>query len=187
MVWENSGSPWTPERDARLAKLWAEGMSAAKIGEDMQITKNAVIGRRRRLNLPTRGSPISTRIGREPSKPAHVVPLVTLPVLESIKPVTRQPDHALSQNGYQRTERMQIGGRAQSSIPPQIVAVSGTPSTRWPHCQYIYNTGRPWIWCDQPAHVGPYCAAHHRLCHAHVAQGVDVVPWLGRLSAGVQT
>jgi hypothetical protein len=44
-----AGSFWTPERDARLQRLEAEGLSGAKIAERLGTTRNAVIGRSSRL------------------------------------------------------------------------------------------------------------------------------------------
>jgi hypothetical protein len=42
-----SGSFWTLERDERLRRLEAEGLSAAKIGEKLGTTRGAVLGRLR--------------------------------------------------------------------------------------------------------------------------------------------
>jgi GcrA cell cycle regulator len=42
---------WTPARDARLEELWGEGVSTSRIGVELGVTKNAVIGRARRLGL----------------------------------------------------------------------------------------------------------------------------------------
>lgn len=50
-------SPWTPERLATLRAEWATGASTAEIGRRMGITKNAVIGKARRLGLPLREAP----------------------------------------------------------------------------------------------------------------------------------
>lgn len=50
-------SPWTPERDAVLVQLWSEGYSASQIAAQImgvQVTRNAVIGRVNRLQLPAR-------------------------------------------------------------------------------------------------------------------------------------
>jgi GcrA cell cycle regulator len=49
---------WTEETIARLRALWDEGHSTAEIGRRMGITKNAVVGKAHRLNLPARPSPI---------------------------------------------------------------------------------------------------------------------------------
>jgi hypothetical protein len=45
-----SGSIWTLERDERLRRLEAEGLSAAKIGEKLGTTRGAVLGRLHRLS-----------------------------------------------------------------------------------------------------------------------------------------
>ena len=50
--------PWEHERENELTALWATGLSTAKIGEKMGITKNAVVGKANRLKLRTRGSPL---------------------------------------------------------------------------------------------------------------------------------
>ena len=49
---------WTTEAIERLKALWAEGHSTAEIGRRMGISKNAVVGKAHRLNLPARPSPI---------------------------------------------------------------------------------------------------------------------------------
>lgn len=48
--------PWEPEDDADMSRLWLEGLSASKIGEELnpKRTKNSVLGRAHRLGLPTR-------------------------------------------------------------------------------------------------------------------------------------
>ena len=50
---------WDDDRDARLTSDWAAGFSTAEIGRRMGISKNSVIGRAHRLQLPSRGSPIN--------------------------------------------------------------------------------------------------------------------------------
>lgn len=49
---------WPASRRARLRRLWAHGHSAAEIGRRLGVTKNAVIGKASRMNLPGRPSPI---------------------------------------------------------------------------------------------------------------------------------
>src|SRR5262245_52669305 len=51
----SSSSSWTDERIALLTKLWAEGQSARQIAAVLGgVTRNAVIGKVSRLNLPKR-------------------------------------------------------------------------------------------------------------------------------------
>lgn len=49
---------WTEDRVSRLAKLWAEGLSASQIAADLgEVTRNAVIGKVHRLGLSGRAKP----------------------------------------------------------------------------------------------------------------------------------
>nr|WP_319806368.1 GcrA family cell cycle regulator [Candidatus Kirkpatrickella diaphorinae] len=59
---------WTNETIARLQELWQQGLSTAEIGRQLNITKNAVVGKAHRLGLPPRPSPI--RSGGRPAKSA---------------------------------------------------------------------------------------------------------------------
>lgn len=54
---------WSVEAIERLRALWAEGHSTAEIGRRMGISKNAVVGKAHRLNLPARPSPIRRELG----------------------------------------------------------------------------------------------------------------------------
>lgn len=50
-------TPWTDEQVAELTQLWATGLSSQEIANRMGVTKNAVVGKARRLNLPWRREP----------------------------------------------------------------------------------------------------------------------------------
>ena len=58
---------WTDDAIRELRQLWSEGYSTAEIGRRMGITKNAVVGKAHRLDLPARPSPIRT--GSAPRQP----------------------------------------------------------------------------------------------------------------------
>lgn len=64
---------WTEERVARLAKLWADGLSASQIANDLGgVTRNAVIGKVHRLGLSGRAKPAGksgSTARRKPSAP----------------------------------------------------------------------------------------------------------------------
>ena len=49
---------WTEERIELLKKLWAEGHSASRIGKQLGVSKNAVVGKAHRMKLSARPSPI---------------------------------------------------------------------------------------------------------------------------------
>lgn len=47
-------TPWTPHLESELRRLWRGGMSASRIGAALGVTKNAIVGKRRRMKLPGR-------------------------------------------------------------------------------------------------------------------------------------
>jgi len=56
---------WTDERVERLKKLWADGLSASQIAAELGgVSRNAVIGKVHRLNLPGRAKSGGTSSGR---------------------------------------------------------------------------------------------------------------------------
>jgi hypothetical protein len=66
-------SDWTPSRDRRLKALEAEGLSAAEIAKKLGTTRNAVIGRSRRLRGVVYQSDVDswTRANARRSEEAH--------------------------------------------------------------------------------------------------------------------
>lgn len=65
---------WSAEAIERLRALWAEGHSTAEIGRRMGISKNAVVGKAHRLNLPARPSPIRREATPRPAMPRAAAP-----------------------------------------------------------------------------------------------------------------
>jgi GcrA cell cycle regulator len=61
---------WSEDVIAKLRALWAEGHSTAEIGRRLNISKNAVVGKAHRLNLPPRPSPIRRTEGGGNPRPA---------------------------------------------------------------------------------------------------------------------
>jgi GcrA cell cycle regulator len=74
-------TPWTEDRVERLKKLWAEGMSAGQIRDELGGTsRNAVIGKVRRLDLARRPNPVASqqpKLKQERRKPGPIASLVT--------------------------------------------------------------------------------------------------------------
>lgn len=49
---------WTPERVEILTSMWIDGCTGQEIGNVLGLTRDAVLGRVRRLGLPSRPKPI---------------------------------------------------------------------------------------------------------------------------------
>src|SRR3954464_1946461 len=77
---------WREDIIGQLRALWDEGHSTAEIGRRMGVTKNAIVGKAHRLNLPARPSPIRAEAERKPRQ-LRRAPRVTLPGVQA--PPTR--------------------------------------------------------------------------------------------------
>lgn len=62
MAYNARPAPWTAEEDRQLRILWAAGWSTLAIGVTIGRGKNAICGRRKRLGLPERESPIQAGV-----------------------------------------------------------------------------------------------------------------------------
>lgn len=160
---------WNDEAIARLRMLWDEGHSTAEIGRRMAVSKNAVVGKAHRLNLPARPSPIRRDAAGGSSPRAATPKRVTGPTLpplqasaESIRepappaprpePVVRVPERApiLRQVTPQRS-------RSVTCCWP--IGEPGTKSFRF---------------CDSDATPNkPYCTEHAQLAYVKVRDRRD--------------
>lgn len=154
---------WTDATVGRLRALWDEGHSAAEIGRCMGTSKNAVVGKARRLHFPARPSPIRVA-GDSPAKrptprpPGPKLAAITLraatPPVQTIR--TQQPHISPTSE------------RASQTTPLRATAASPKPAARFgPCCWPIGNPGTPTFrFCDRPAPLGKsYCAEHAALAY----------------------
>jgi GcrA cell cycle regulator len=140
---------WTDERIQRLRQLWSEGHSTAEIGRRMGISKNAVVGKAHRLDLPARPSPIRTggppRAPRRPPVPrlADTMPLSCLRDADIPAPIERS---------------------APTVKPARHAAIASPRTGSQPCCWPIGEPGTPaFRFCDDPAPLDmPYCDEHAR-------------------------
>lgn len=73
-------NPWTDEKVERLRVMWLDGKSVSEIAAALNISKNAIVGKRRRLELPSRPSPIRNARPRPPKPPPKPRPPRPKPV-----------------------------------------------------------------------------------------------------------
>jgi len=147
-------TPEWPEVDiARLRELWTAGISTTEIGRLMRRTKNAVVGRARRLHLLGRPSPIK-RDGSEPVRPYK------RRIVERAGPVTLAP---MGSDSF----RLPVLDAAKKKAPPKPVEAP-RPAVRQTNRQCEWLEGqKPFVRCTENATPGrPYCEAHSRKAYA---------------------
>lgn len=165
---------WNDETIARLRELWAEGLSTAEIGRRMSVSKNAVVGKAHRLNLPARPSPIrrdgagvvarppAARRVTGPTLPplsAAAIPAPVAAVAAAPAPVARQPARPA----------------AAAPRPVAVRAVPYSPGRLSTCCWPIGEPGtKSFRFCDSDATQGkPYCGEHAALAYVRVRDRRD--------------
>lgn len=161
---------WNDEIIARLRGLWSEGLSTAEIGRRMGISKNAVVGKAHRLNLPARPSPIR-REAAESDAPARVAAprrltgptLPPLPVAAAAAPAAVVAPQPVARP------------MAPAARPVAVRAVPVRSSRLASCCWPIGEPGtKSFHFCDAEALSGkPYCAAHAQLAYVKVRDRRD--------------
>jgi GcrA cell cycle regulator len=145
---------WIEETIVHLRALWADGLSTAEIGRRLGVSKNAVVGKAHRLDLPARPSPIR-RDGPGAGQPRRSVPRTvgpTLPPLSSAQP--------LAPLGHAVTPP-----RPRSVIPPPRVPAPPAPRPYGRLVACCWPIGEPgtreFHFCDAESEPGkPYCEEH---------------------------
>ncbi|WP_343893401.1 GcrA family cell cycle regulator [Craurococcus roseus] len=157
---------WTAKSIDLLRALWAEGHSTAEIGRRMGVTKNAIVGKAHRLDLPARPSPIRKLEGlgvpssaprRKPAAAAHdAAPAIAAAAARAV-PQAPQP---------------QPVPRPSAAPAPVVSAqVSHFPRASLRSCCWpIGEPGqREFRFCGCEAAPGkPYCAEHAAIAYVRV-------------------
>jgi GcrA cell cycle regulator len=148
---------WNDGAVARLKALWAEGLSTSAIGERLNISKNAVIGKVHRLDLPARPSPIrkdgaASLSAQTPGRPR--LARSTLPPLQC--PATTQ--NSATPESQDLTPASPRASASQSIDKPSRSVGSRVSSCCWP----VGEPGTPsFRFCEADSVGGrPYCEAH---------------------------
>jgi GcrA cell cycle regulator len=181
---------WSDEVISQLRGLWAEGHSTAEIGRRLGVTKNAIVGKAHRLDLPARPSPIRRDPDAVPVRRATVrrVEGPTLPPLPSavqdpgppvalapVQPVAvpvRPPVIARPIATPPPMPRPVVAQpRAVAAPPLRPVIVAPRPYGRIVTC--CWPLGEPgtreFRFCDVPSEPGrPYCEDHVKVAYVKV-------------------
>src|SRR5215469_9834581 len=157
---------WAEETIARLRALWDEGLSTAEIGRRLGVSKNAVVGKAHRLDLPARPSPIRRDgAGSAPRRSApRRVAGPTLPPLSSTAPIAAQGGGTLGLAAMAALAPKP----APLSPPARVVPPAPRPYGRIVTC--CWPLGEPgtksFRFCDEASEPGkPYCCEHVKLAY----------------------
>jgi GcrA cell cycle regulator len=158
---------WAEETIVRLRALWDEGLSTAEIGRRLGVSKNAVVGKAHRLDLPARPSPIrrdgsGSRVARRTAPRRVAGP--TLPPLSSTAPLVTASVSAGTLSAL--AQKPQPSAQAPRVSPPAPRPYGRIVTCCWP----IGEPGtRSFRFCDEASEPGrPYCTDHARLAYVKV-------------------
>lgn len=155
-------SAWTIERIELLRRMWADGYSCSLIAGALGggITRNAVIGKAKRLNLTQhekyRGHPDFKHKAHKP-KGRRIVFHKPIPTNEhSLVPDVMADDY---------------DNRPMPAAFLGIKFMDLQPS----HCRYPRGEGAALLFCGQPKRdeMTSYCAACHRRCYGYRPLGLS--------------
>ena len=158
---------WNETTIVRLRELWTEGHSTAEIGRRLGVSKNAVVGKAHRLDLPARPSPIKRDADATDRRraPARRIDGPTLPPLSSAVSVVPavQPEPP-------DPPRPPVPAPPPPSPRIQVVAAARPYARVVTCCWPIGEPGtRCFRFCDDPSEPGrPYCNEHAKLAYVKV-------------------
>ena len=170
---------WNETTIAELRALWASSMSTAEIGVKMHISKNAVVGKAHRLNLPSRPSPIR-RDGVMSPRRRRLAPRV--------RGATLAPLDALA-----GTATLAPLPSTREAPPVRIGVLEPLPGGRVLPCAWpIGEPGtKAFHFCDVDAIAGrPYCADLAALAYTRAArktpEQIAAAAWRAERAAELQ-
>ena len=152
-------SPWNDERDRYLRVLWDQGLTTAKIAIALGLhSKNQVIGRAHRLQLPARPNPFAKRAGCS-AAPSEAPPASnTSPPLKVAGGV---PFIRLTPPPPKPAPRPVEAKMVPQPPPPK-------PPIYYRNCRFPAwgdKEAPSHIYCEAPVALGAYCAKHAKLCY----------------------
>jgi GcrA cell cycle regulator len=158
---------WNDEAIARLRALWDEGHSTAEIGRRMSVSKNAVVGKAHRLNLPARPSPIRRDAGN-PSTRAAAPKRVTGPTLPPLPAAEPIREMIVAPPAPEPVAR----------VPERAPVLRQVPQSRSRTITCCWPIGEPgtksFRFCDSDATPNkPYCTEHAQLAYVKVRDRRD--------------
>ena len=173
---------WTDERVEKLKKLWSEGLSASQIAAQLGgVSRNAVIGKVHRLNLPGRaksgGTPAAARPKRPAAAPASRPAVATARPAAATRPVARMAEAGRTQDEIAAdfaapAERLPVPANTNAVVVPMSRRLELTQLTertcKWPIGDPL-NDDFHFCGNESPDN-SPYCTYHQRLAYQPSAE-----------------
>ena len=166
---------WTDERVERLKRLWSEGLSASQIAAQLGgVSRNAVIGKVHRLNLPGRakagGSTAASRAAKRPApapRPANYPSRVTTRTVARAAGSTMLKEE-IDVDGVETIEIRPVGN-VILPISRKLVLTELTERTcKWPIGDPMKDDFH-FCGCES-ADTSPYCSYHAKLAYQPVGE-----------------
>lgn len=171
---------WTDERVEKLKKLWSEGLSASQIAAQLGgVSRNAVIGKVHRLNLPGRAKAGGTPSAARPKRPAVAAPrpsnFAARPV--PTRAVTRPAGNAIAKEDIDadfdaQIEQLPVPANGNNVVVPMSRKLELTQLTertcKWPIGDPL-NDDFHFCGNESPDN-SPYCTYHQRLAYQPSAE-----------------
>lgn len=173
---------WNDEAIRQLRAYWDEGHSTAEIGRRMGVSKNAVVGKAHRLNLPARPSPIRRDGVAGAMRPAvarrvigPTLPSLAAPLQLEAKPAAMARPAAVARpaapvRAPMEAPRVQAARVQAARVAPVLRPVASRAGRQSTCCWPIGEPGtRSFCFCDADAAAGkPYCAQHAQLAYVKI-------------------
>lgn len=157
---------WNEPLINRLRSLWDKGLSTAAIGRELGVSKNSVVGKAHRLDLPERPSPIK-RLYNTPKAPPRPkrAGATTLPPLASAVTALAAPVPSKPAPAVRRIQPLPV--RPVETAAP-IIVCKEQPRRRFDGSGCCFPIGEPgtrnFRYCDADLDIsGDYCPDHHKL------------------------
>lgn len=164
---------WTDERVEKLKKLWSEGLSASQIAAQLGgVSRNAVIGKVHRLNLPGRAKAGGTAAAaRTPKRNATAPRATNYPSRVATRTVTRQQGATMLKEEVEVDAVDEIRYRPASNVVVPISRRLGLTELTERTCKW--PVGDPlkddFHFCgNESPDASPYCGYHQRLAYQPV-------------------
>jgi GcrA cell cycle regulator len=161
---------WAEETIRRLRDLWDEGLSTADIGRRLGLTKNAVVGKAHRLDLPARPSPI-----RRDGQPRPVYVRKPRVLRETLPPLLS----CLSSPTPPPEPRKAFIPRIKNPEAPMARPTAAKSVLNDPVCECKWPIGDPkdrknFRFCDKKSRPGKvYCQEHVEKAYIKIERRED--------------